>query len=200
MQINRYLKWTDAQLAKMPTLGQVKYLIIHHTAGADVPVEEIDRQHKARKYIGAGYHYLIRHSGQVEKGRPDNKEGAHCKDHNLVSLGIALSGNLSKFPPTPEQMNALEGLLAELMIKYPAAQVVGHMRLNPTECPGNLFPWNDLWDRLEKKPALDGVPEWARPAVQWAVNNKIINTPAGDETFYRCAVMIYQNEKRKGSA
>ncbi|MCR4431010.1 MAG: peptidoglycan recognition protein family protein [Tepidanaerobacteraceae bacterium] len=99
-----------------------RFIIIHHTAGHDVPALEIDAYHARRGFgmvmaepkrlveeyaergferaeggvvIHIGYHYLIRADGSVEKGRPDFSQGAHCSSSgmNFKSLGVALTGN-----------------------------------------------------------------------------------------------------------
>jgi len=193
-------KWSPADLQKMAALQEVKYLVLHHTNSHDAPVEEIDKWHRNRKsdpFIGIGYHYVIRACGAIEKGRPDSRQGAHVLKHNHHSIGIALTGRLSEHPPTPEQLDALEVLLTALRLRYPHAELVGHFRLQPTECPGNKFPWDELWERLQNNsaPDLTVVPEWARTAVSWAVNVGLVNNPAGSDDFYRFIAVLYKYHK-----
>ena len=99
-----------------------RYIVIHHTAGFDVPALTINKYHAQLGYgvkvtsplalveeyidrgfnqvaggvvVSIGYHYLIRADGDVEKGRPDFIRGAHCRAQNMnfKSIGIALNGN-----------------------------------------------------------------------------------------------------------
>lgn len=99
-----------------------KFIIVHHTAGHDVPALEINKYHAERGFgikvthpkwlvdeyinrgypkvsggvlISIGYHYLIRKNGSIEKCRPNLVNGAHCKASrmNFQSLGVALTGN-----------------------------------------------------------------------------------------------------------
>lgn len=146
--VTRQLKWTQDELDKMSPLGQVDYLVVHHTESGDVPVEEIDRWHKEKGWIGVGYHYVIRANGDIEKGRPDIKEGAHALGHNHDSLGVVLTGNFMNTVPTAAQMDSLVGLLSDLQGRYPAAKVVKHRDLCETSCPGDKFPWDELQVRL----------------------------------------------------
>lgn len=99
-----------------------RFIVIHHTAGFDVPALTIDKYHAERGFgikiaspkplveeyarrgfkcvsdgviVSIGYHYLIRADGCVEKGRPDFARGAHCtaQSMNFQSIGVALTGN-----------------------------------------------------------------------------------------------------------
>lgn len=196
----REFKWSSVELSKIKPLSQVDYIVIHHTDSADVPVEEINRWHKENGWVGVGYHYIIRTDGAVEKGRPDNKQGAHVKNYNHCSLGIVLTGKLSEKPPTTEQMDSLERLLSVLLPRYPDVNVLAHFRLAPTDCPGNKFPWDDFWRRLERarKNVLQGVPGWAAEPIRWALDNKIINTPQGSDDFYRLITALFNYDKQRG--
>ena len=99
-----------------------RFIVVHHTAGHDVPAIVINGYHADRGYggkitspvylvneyvkrgfkksdngviVSIGYHYLIRADGSVEKGRPDFVQGAHCRagGMNFSSIGVALTGN-----------------------------------------------------------------------------------------------------------
>lgn len=141
-------KWDPAEIDKMDPIGAIDYLVIHHTESGDVSVDDIDHWHKSNKWIGVGYHYIIRASGAIEKGRPDNKMGAHAQGHNQNSLGIALTGDFTNITPFPAQMDSLVSLLKELCATYPGAKVVKHKDLCQTSCPGDSFPWDELTNKL----------------------------------------------------
>ena len=141
--------WTQDELNKMDPIGAIDYLVIHHTESPDVSVDDIDHWHKANGWIGCGYHYIIRASGAIEKGRPDNKMGAQAEGYNHNSLGIALTGNFTNVPPFPAQMDTLVSLLRELGATHPDTKVVKHKDLCQTSCPGDSFPWDELMKRLE---------------------------------------------------
>jgi hypothetical protein len=84
-----------------------KQIIVHCTAsnnGAPYPASQIDLDHKARGFNRIGYHLVIQPSGEVERGRGLNEQGAHCEGENDDSIGIALVG-LDKF--TEAQWDAL---------------------------------------------------------------------------------------------
>ena len=75
------------------------------------------------------------------QGRPLEKVGAHCRNHNAHSRGICYEGGLNaegqaKDTRTLAQRGALLALLRELKKKFPEALIIGHHDLNPIkECP-----------------------------------------------------------------
>ncbi len=104
-------------------------------------VREIDQWHRERGWTGIGYHYVVRRDGKVEMGRPIEKIGAHCKDHNRHSIGVCYEGGLDSYgraadTRTPKQKVALRLLVEQLKHCFPKAVVVGHRDLDPLKaCP-----------------------------------------------------------------
>ena len=88
-----------------------------------------------------GYHFYVTRDGEIHRGRPTEKIGAHCLNHNRHSIGICYEGGLdaegqAKDTRTLEQRGALLALLRELKKNFPKALIVGHHDLNPLkECP-----------------------------------------------------------------
>lgn len=123
-------------------------LIIVHCSGnsrsGTLRMADIDRYHRSKGWKGCGYHYVIPADGAIEKGRPEEVRGAHCKNHNRHSIGVCYVGGLEtdgKTPAdtrTPAQKRALKLLLDDLRKRYPKALVVGHCELDPQKpfCPG----------------------------------------------------------------
>ena len=102
------------------------WLAVHCSATPeemDIGVEEIDRWHKERGWIGCGYHFVIRKDGTVETGRDIDAIGAHVRGFNQTSIGICLVGT-SDF--TDEQYTSLKTLISDVLEKYPDATVRGH--------------------------------------------------------------------------
>jgi N-acetyl-anhydromuramyl-L-alanine amidase AmpD len=113
----------------------LKSAVIHHTASADVSANTIREWHVLeRGWDDIGYHFVIRESGQIEKGRPITKKGAHAYGRNNF-IGIALTG-YDTF--TPEQVRSLKRLLKELGIK--------HIERHHENCPGKGL--DSEWDHL----------------------------------------------------
>lgn len=114
------------------------YLTVHcadTTADWDGDVSEVRRWHQQeRGWIDVGYHYFIRRSGMIQRGRPRWAMGAHVAGHNHESLGICMAGGTKVVGNervednnfTPEQWASLTALLKELKEIYPKARINGH--------------------------------------------------------------------------
>lgn len=108
--------------------------MVHCTAtqeGRNFMANDIDRWHKQRGWKSIGYHYVVDLNGNIEKGRPDWKIGAHVKGHNHHSIGVVYVGGLDKnLSPkdtrTQAQKKALKQLLKTLKKQYPKAVILGH--------------------------------------------------------------------------
>lgn len=115
-------------------MRKIKHIVVHCTAtqeGRNFTANDIDRWHKQRGWKGIGYHYVVDLNGNIEKGRPDWKIGAHVKGHNRHSIGVVYVGGLDrnlapKDTRTFKQRITLEKLLKELKRKYPEAEILGH--------------------------------------------------------------------------
>ena len=124
-------------------------------------VAEIKRWHvEDRGWSDIGYHFLIDRDGTVAAGRPLGRIGAHTKGHNTGTIGISLFGGHGstendKFSEnfTPEQDNALRGLIAHLKNKHPITRVTGHNIYAAKACPG--FP---VADWLKSAPTAPSKP------------------------------------------
>jgi hypothetical protein len=93
---------------------------------------------KERNFIDVGYHYFIRKSGQIEKGREIEIVGAHCLGVNGRSVGVCLSGR-SKF--TREQFEALEVLIFSIWGKIGyRCDVDPHSKYSNKICPNFDVP------------------------------------------------------------
>ncbi len=100
--------------------------------------ESIRQMHLARGFSDIGYSYLILLDGTLEQGRaPDGAVGAHVKDFNATTMGIAYVGGLrsSDAKPmdtrTPAQIESMINLLKLLGKKYPKAVILGHRDFSP---------------------------------------------------------------------
>lgn len=125
-------------------MRKINLFVIHCAdtySSMDIGVKEIDKWHKAKGWIGVGYHYVIRRNGVIETGRSEEIKGAHAEGFNANSIGICYAGGKgSDGKPednrTPKQKESLRKLISELHLKYPGAKVVGHHDLNPLKaCP-----------------------------------------------------------------
>lgn len=115
---------------------KVLFIILHHAAATECTIEQIHKWHLQRGFAGAGYHYLIRKDGAIEKGRPIQYIGAHCSGNNSCSIGVCLEGDFRKENPTTEQIETLNKLVPEIRKIYPTIKrVLNHNDLMKTKCP-----------------------------------------------------------------
>ena len=122
----------------------ITLIIVHcsaNKAGSALRLADIDRYHRSLGWKGCGYHYVIPTDGTIEKGRPVEEVGAHCRNHNRHSIGVCYIGGLSadgkpEDTRTDAQRVALRKLLEALHREYPRALIVGHRDLDPQKaCP-----------------------------------------------------------------
>ena len=139
-------------------MRDINKIIVHCSytpPGMDIGAAEIKEWHAAPKPLGRGwsdigYHYIIRRNGAVEEGRSVTIQGAHCRGHNLESIGICLVGGkeaatgISVFNYSMQQMASLNLLLAELSQTYsvPESGIYGHNEFSDKACPCfNVREW-----------------------------------------------------------
>ena len=137
-------------------MASVDWLVVHCSATApqqDIGRTEINRWHIQRGFDCIGYHYVIRRNGDVEKGRQDDRQGAHEPSVNARSIAVCMVGGVDASKQqnpennfTAEQFDALRGLLIGLKSMHPKAVVIGH-RDAPSKpkkaCPS--FDMPALW-------------------------------------------------------
>lgn len=125
-------------------MRKINKIILHCAAtpeGKDFTVADIDRWHRARKFNGIGYHFVIYRDGSVHPGRSLSIAGAHCTGQNANSIGVcyiggcAADGKTPKDTRTPTQRTALATLVKDLLKQYPGATVHGHNEFAAKACP-----------------------------------------------------------------
>ena len=125
-------------------MRDISKVIIHCSAtkdNQDFSAKDIDNWHKEKGWSGIGYHYVIKRDGTLEVGRAEERKGAHCKGHNIDSIGICYIGGINSTDGQPqdnrtyEQTIALRTLVKSLKIRYPQATVQGHNEFSNKDCP-----------------------------------------------------------------
>lgn len=158
----------------------IDHIIVHCSAtehGKDFSASDIDKWHRARGWLGNGYHFVIRLDGTIEskaKGnrcRPLDKAGAHVGDcgpgWNRRTIGICLIGGLKNGKPSVEytqaQYDSLYRLINDLddVFRVGVERIIGHRDLiqltgaPPKDCPCfDVQEW--LAERDEKELHFEG--------------------------------------------
>jgi len=143
-----------------PTSTDVKFLIVHHTAGSNTSsdwaatVRSIWNYHvNTNGWSDIGYNFLLDKEGNVYEGRADDTMGAHFSGRNSGTSGISLMGHYNNITPTTVMIDSLKSLLAwkacvksidPTATEYHASSglnlktISGHRDgPNATDCPGH---------------------------------------------------------------
>jgi len=140
-----------------------KYIVLHHTASEKANVESIHEEHIKRKdangnpWLGIGYHFVIGNGNGMPDGEVEptfrwrqQLQGAHAGStnpaYNQQGIGICLVGNFENHAPTTAQIAAMRTLVRTLKSNYrvTSKNVIGHRDVRATECPGKLFPMQEV--------------------------------------------------------
>lgn len=129
---------------KRKDMRKINLLVLHCSATRENQVytpEQLERDHKARGFVCAGYNFYVRRTGEVISMRPIEQIPAHTRGYNRNSIGICYEGGLdSEGKPedtrTTEQKKSLRILLLMLLGHYPGSRICGHRDLGaPKACP-----------------------------------------------------------------
>lgn len=141
-------------------LIQVKGLVVHHSATASGSAGCFRVLHRGiNRWNDIGYHFVIgngTHSGNgiVEEGRRVPYRGAHARGANHYTLGICLVGNFNETKPALEQLEALGGLLRNLLSTWglESSSVTLHrlVKGSSTECPGRHLTLDEIREYVDK--------------------------------------------------
>jgi N-acetylmuramoyl-L-alanine amidase len=132
--------------AMMDSPQSVRFLVIHCSAtrcNRNYTEKQLVRDHKARGFRTAGYHYYCRKDGTLTQFRKLLEVGAHARPYNRCSIGICYEGGLDEDGRpadtlTADQYEVIRHLLMKLKIMFPRAVILGHRDLpgtTPKECP-----------------------------------------------------------------
>jgi len=130
--------------------------IVHHSGGTDAnPLLDtshhtaamMESWHLSKGWDGLGYTFVIHKDGDVWRGRPEHRSGAHTVNHNSSSIGICLAGNFDATMPTKEQEEAFKELYRYLVGIYGRLPIHYHRDFAAKTCPGKKIP-KDYFARL----------------------------------------------------
>lgn len=150
----------------MRTINRKINLIVIHCSATrvdkDYTPEQLTRDHLARGFNSAGYNYYIRKCGEVIPMRPLELVPAHVTGFNKNSIGICYEGGLDRAENpadtrTPEQKEAIIGLLIQLVVQFPDSEICGHRDLSPDKNGNGIIEPNE-W--IKMCPCFDAKNEY----------------------------------------
>lgn len=160
-------------------------VFIHHTVTD--PTSDLYSDMRAIESIGMQrfgqfpYSYVVHpHDGEVLEGC-GLMRGAHTKDRNSISFGIAWVGNYNERLPKVQQLDATRQLIHDLTKQghlAPGAPISGHRDVYATACPGSkLYGMLDVirhpWEGTQPMPE-ENIPQAQARIVAFEV------TPSGN--------------------
>lgn len=137
---------TNLSFKPMDIRAKTEQIVLHHS-GVTVrqSVETIHDYHKnTNGWSGIGYHFYVRTTGEIYRGRPENTVGAHAVGANYNSIGICFEGNFEKEEMGKVQLRAGQELVDYLKNKYKISTVKRHKDVDNTSCPGKNFPIEEI--------------------------------------------------------
>lgn len=130
----------------LQSIGKIIEIVLHHAVTPDTYTAlDMDRIHKNNGWTMCGYHFVIDGKGNIYRGRPEDKLGAHCANANTGRIGICFAGDFDKNQMKQAQINAGIELVRELKKKY-NVPVTPHKKVvkQSTACPGKNFPFDKI--------------------------------------------------------
>ena len=180
-------------------------IILHHAEATSCTPEQIHQWHLANGWSGAGYHFLVRKSGEVYRLRPEGKIGAHASGANSDSIGICFEGRYQSETMPQAQIDAGRELVAYLKGKYGISDVLRHKDVCSTDCPGANFPFDAIASgtAAASKPAAPAAKPATKPASngqQWirdlqtecnkqGFSSQVVDGIAGKNTLAGCPTL-----------
>ena len=146
----------------------ITLIIIHCSAtpeGKSLSAEACRLDHILhRGFRDIGYHFYITRDGEIHRGRPLEKVGAHCRNHNSHSIGICYEGGLDcmgqpKDTRTCWQKHSLRVLILTLLKEYPDCRICGHRDLSP-DLNGNGEIEPEEW--IKACPCFNAEKDWGK--------------------------------------
>lgn len=121
-------------------MNKPKSVILHCSATDDegdlIGADEIRKWHVYENgWTDIGYHYVVRRTGIIQKGRAEEVYGAHTYGHNQNTLGVCYVGT---YKPSIMQLESLIKLYFLFKNKYKIGYLDwhGHRDFSNKECPG----------------------------------------------------------------
>jgi N-acetyl-anhydromuramyl-L-alanine amidase AmpD len=127
--------------------------------------------HRAEVFTTTDYHYVVGRDGAIRRVVALEEKGAHAKDYNATTVGIALFGDFAALEPganhhaTDVQIDATVALMRTVNAFYSnTLWATGHSRLGSKgtdvplklvaghTCPGENLPLDDIIRRSGCKP------------------------------------------------
>jgi hypothetical protein len=175
-------------------------IIVHHCGGSDADpfldtshhtANMMESWHLSKGWEGLGYTFVIHKDGQVWRGRPEHRSGAHTIGQNSSSIGICLSGNFDATTPTIEQEESFKELYKYIAENNGNLPIHEHRDFAKKTCPGNNIEKGYFAKLAEKaisntEEILDNDPKAS------VLIEKEANEPSASVEYFKPTVVKYE--------
>ncbi|KAF5298158.1 hypothetical protein FQA39_LY02582 [Lamprigera yunnana] len=144
--------------------NNLQYVIIHHTATPEcnnllecsILLKNIQNYHmEVHQFHDIGYNFMIGGDGKVYEGRGWHKIGAHTRNFNSRSLGIAFVGKYIDKLPNKSQLRVTRDLIhCAVLLKEidESYKLYGARQVSGTLSPGlRLYQELQTWPHFSKR-------------------------------------------------
>lgn len=125
---------------KQRDLSGLVAIVVHHSASPRATtLDQIRHWHVDRNgWESIGYHAVIDGQAEVHLCRRLDTVGAHCRDHNLTTIGVCVTGDNTQHGErwSGHQIRALIAYVRALRAVLGPLEVLRHRDLMATLCPG----------------------------------------------------------------
>ena len=124
-------------------MRNIKKIIVHCTDTLPTAtVADLMEIFRRNGWKNPGYHRVVNAQGSVVSLLDDEQIANGVRGHNTEAIHIAYIGGKTFIGANPsdtrtaEQANSINRTIHDLLVKYPAAKLMGHCELNPHKaCP-----------------------------------------------------------------
>lgn len=194
---------TSLTFGSLSRRSATRRIILHHAAAISCGASTIHKWHKANGWAGIGYHFVVRKSGTIERGRPEWALGAHASGSNSDSIGICFEGDFTSEQMNDTQQTAGQQLISWIKSKYGISKVQKHSDVCSTSCPGKNFPFGTIANSAakpssgqasppstpSKNPASDWISRLQSECNRQGFSHQAIDGIAGKNTLAGCPTL-----------
>lgn len=134
----------------MKRLVTIRRITFHHSLSYFGDADLINNWHIARGFKEIGYHFVIKKSGEIQKGRSMKYQGAHASGKNYDSIGVCFIGDFNKYDIKRLQLNSAIRLVYYLQSISKSIYIDFHCDNKKKVCPGKKFNREYFVKRITK--------------------------------------------------
>lgn len=163
-------------------IGQIKRIVIHHSASAaTTTAAQMANWHVQKGWPGIAYDFVVLPSGEIQYTKDHTLIGYGVSYENADTVHICLPGDFTSTPPPAAQLAATRTLIDNYCLAMGAVYpVVGHRDIahDGSVCPGDTWAgWKGQLVGMPDQPA--DPTDWKAEAERYRRELEAANTKIG---------------------